>query len=346
MRGFAKVVVATVALALVPYAAVAAPSDLGNGTTTHGVTNFKGDRFPFLLYTPTSYQAGRAAPLVVMVHGCQTTAVQEEQITRFDKLADKYGFLVLYPEVDAIGKVTPGPFANCWKFLYPAVYFRGYGDTAAIAQMTHEVMRMRDIDRQRVYMVGVSGGGLMTSASAAAYPDVYAAVGIVESAGYADGPCFANGVGTPVQASAQLARVAMGSHARVVPVFTIGSSGDLAFPAACEKKALQQGLRTDNLVISGSQTGPISLTPAAVRAGMVRHGRGYTVSTFRDPSGCLIGEQTTIDGMPHAWPGGSSHMGGYSDPTAPDGATIAWNFFRHFTLDSTAMPCAEAQSRR
>ncbi|HVV77297.1 MAG TPA: PHB depolymerase family esterase [Mycobacteriales bacterium] len=342
MRGIAKVVVVAVALALLPYAAAAAPSDLGNGKTTHGVTSFKGDRFPYLLYTPTSYRVGQAAPLVVMMHGCQTTAVQEEQITRFDKLADRYGFLVLYPEVDPIGKASPGPIANCWKFLDPVVYFRGFGDTAAVAQMTHEVMRERDVDRQRIYMVGVSGGGLMTSASAATYPDLYAAVGIVESAGYADGPCFTDGVGVPVQANAQLARVVEGSHARVVPIFVIGSTGDLAFPAACEKKALQQGLRTDNLVISGSQTGPISLSPASVHRGKVPHGRSYTVSTFRDPSGCLIGEQTIIDGMPHAWPGGSSHMGGYSDPTAPDGATIAWSFFRHFTLRSSAMPCATA----
>ncbi len=342
MRSFAKIVVAAIALVLLPCVAAAAPSDLGNGKTTHGVTNFKGDRFPYLLYTPTSYRAGQAAPLVVMAHGCQTTAAQEEQITRFDKLADRYGFVVLYPEVDPIGKATPGPFANCWKFLDPAVYFRGFGDTAAIAQMTHEMMRLRDIDRQRVYMVGVSGGGLITSASAAAYPDLYTAVGIVESAGYADGPCFTNGVGTPVQASAQLAYEAEGSYARVVPIFVIGSTGDLAFPAPCEKKALQQGLRTDNLVISGSQDGPISLSAASSRGGRVRKGRGYTVSTFRDPNGCLIGEQTIIDGMPHAWPGGSSHVGGYSDPTAPDGATIAWKFFRHFTLRGTAMPCATA----
>jgi poly(hydroxyalkanoate) depolymerase family esterase len=344
MRGLAKALVAALALAAVPYAAVAAPSDLGSGKTTHGVTNFKGDRFPYLLYTPPSYRPGSPVPLVVMVHGCQTTAAQEEQVTRFDKLADRYGFVVLYPEVDPIGKVAPGPIANCWKFLYAPVYLRGFGDTAAIAQMTHEVMRKRVIDRQRVYMVGVSAGGLMTSASAAAYPDLYAAVGIVESAGYLDGFCFTDGVGIPVEASAQLARVAMGANGRVVPRFVIGSTGDLAFPQTCAKKAMQQGLRTNNLVISDSQTGPLSLAPTAVRQYKVRHGRGYTVSTFRDPAGCLIGQQTIIDGMPHAWPGGSSKMGGYSDPTAPDGATAAWDFLRHFTLRSTAMPCAETAS--
>ncbi|HVX68288.1 MAG TPA: PHB depolymerase family esterase [Mycobacteriales bacterium] len=346
MRGLAKALVAAVALALLPCAAVAAPSDLGHGKTTHGVTNFKGDRFPYLLYTPPSYRPDRAMPLVVVVHGCQTTAVQEEQITRFDRLADRAGFVVVYPEVDPIGKASPGPLANCWKFVYPPVYFRGLGDTAAIAQTTRTVMRQRHVDRQRVYMVGVSAGGLITSAAAADYPDLYAAVGIIESAGYLDGPCFTDGVGIPVEASAQLAYLAMGSRARVVPRFVMGSTGDLAFPQTCAKKALQQGLRTDNLVLGGSQTGPISLSAAAVRRGKVPQGRSYTVSAFRDPAGCLIGQQTIIDGMPHAWPGGSSHMGGYSDPTAPDGATTAWRFFRRFTLRGTAMPCAEARPAR
>ncbi|HEX3706605.1 MAG TPA: PHB depolymerase family esterase [Mycobacteriales bacterium] len=344
MKALAGCLVIGVALAMVPHSAGAATPRVAKprGTTTIGVTNFKGDRYPYRLYTPSSYRSGHSAPLVVVAHGCQTTAEQEEKLALFDQLADREGFVVLYPEDDALSQALPGPVKQCFKFFYPQVYFRGFADTAAIAQMTRTVMSRRDIDRQRVYMVGVSGGGLVTSASAGAYPDLYAAVGIVESAGYADGFCLGTGTGVPAVASAQLAYTAMGPRARVVPLFVIGSTGDLAFPAACEEKALQQGLRTDNLVISGGQTGPISLTPAAVRHEKVPGGRTYTVSTFHDPKGCLIGQQTIIDGMPHAWPGGTDDPAyrGYTDPTAPSGAKTAWNFFRHFTLTSSAMPCA------
>lgn len=344
MLSFTKAVVVALALALMPCVASAAATHepKPRGTTTLGVTNFKGDRFPYRLYTPSSYRPGRPAPLVVVAHGCQTTAAQEEALTNFDQLADREGFVVLYPEDDALSQHLPGPIRQCFKFFYPPMYFRGFADTAAVAQMTHEVMRKRDIDSQRVYLVGVSGGGLLTSASAGAYPDLYAAVGIVESAGDADGFCLGTGTGIPAPVSAQLAYTAMGTHTRVVPIFVIGSNGDLAFPAACEEKALQQGLRTDNLVISGSQTAPIALTPAAVHHEKVPGGRTYTVSTFRDPAGCLIGQQTIIDGMPHDWPGGTTDptYKGYTDPTAPSGAKIAWAFFRHFTLSSTAMPCA------
>ena len=79
-------------------------------------------------------------------------------------------------------------------------------------------------------MVGVSAGGLMAAVDAAAYSDLYAAVGLVASAGFADGTCFTTGVGSPVEANAQLAFEQMGPRARPVPIIAIGSDADLAFP--------------------------------------------------------------------------------------------------------------------
>ena len=127
--------------------------------------------------------------------------------------------------------------------------------------MTLAGMAKRAINPERVYVVGVSAGGLMASVEAAAYPELFAAVGLVASAGYADGPCFTTGVGIPVEESAQLAFVQMGPRARVVPRFVIGSDADLAFPAACSDKALEQGLRTNNLALSGGPDIPLALRP-------------------------------------------------------------------------------------
>ena len=336
------------ALLLALVAAPAAAADPGPyppdpGQTTTGTVTSNGNAYPYILYTPTSYRPGHPLPLVVMVHGCQTTADTELHVTLFNKLAEREGFAVLYPEADDLGRNQPGPLTKCWVFGNPQSYFRDSGDDAAIADMTRAAMAKLTVDAERVYVVGVSAGGLMAAADAAAYADLYAAVGIVESAGYADGPCFTNGVGIPVESSAQLAYVAMGAHARVVPVFAIGSTGDLAFPQNCANKALEQGLRTDNLVLSGSQDGPIKLTPASTEQRQRPGGRTYKVFTYRDPDGCLIGQKTIIDGMPHAWPGGTTDpkYKGYGDPTAPEGAEIAWDFFRRFTRSQTAMPCAE-----
>src|SRR3954447_18336454 len=337
-------VLVVVLLVCLPGAADAAPDPPDPGQTTAETVTSNGTEYRYLLYTPSSYRAGRAAPLVVMVHGCQTTAEQHMKSTLYNRVAEREGAVVLYADVDALGRATPGPGANCWKFPYSPAYFRDNSDAAAIADMTRAVMAKRAIDPERVYLSGISAGGLMAAVEAAAYSELYAAVAILESSAYGDGPCFTTGVGIPVEASAQLAFAQMGPRARIVPRFVTGSDADLAFPEACANKALEQGLRTNNLVLGDSQTAPISLTPAAVRQEQKPGGLSWTVSDYRDPAGCLIGERWLIHGMPHAWPGGTNDPKyvGWNDPRAPDGAEGTWAFFQRYRRSDTAMPCAEA----
>src|SRR3954447_14062647 len=337
-------VLVVVLLVCLPGAADAAPDPPDPGQTTAETVTSNGTEYRYLLYTPSSYRAGRAAPLVVMVHGCQTTAEQHMKSTLANRVAEREGFVVVYVDVDALGRAQPGPASNCWKFPYPPAYFRGNSDAAAIADMTRAIMAQRTIDPERVYLSGISAGGLMASVDAAAYSDLYAAVAIVESSAYADGACFTTGVGIPVEASAQLAFDQMGPRARVVPIFVTGSDADLAFPEACAGKALEQGLRTDNLVLGDSQTAPISLAPAAARPEQKPGGLSYTDYTYRDPSGCLIGERWKIHGMPHAWPGGTNDPKyvGWNDPRAPDGAEGTWAFFKRYRKSDTGMPGGEA----
>jgi poly(hydroxyalkanoate) depolymerase family esterase len=341
--GFAMAV-----LAWAPAGALATPDPPDPGQTTTGSVISNGDQYPYILYTPTTYVAARTAPLLVMVHGCQTTAETELKVTRFDALAERAGFVVVYPDVDGLGRAQPGPANQCWKFPYPPAWSRDGSDAAAIADVTRAVMAARNIDPERVYIVGVSAGGLMAAIDAAAYPDIYAAVGLVETAGYVDWPCFTTGVGIPVQTSAQLAFDQMGPRARVVPVFVMTSDGDQAFPPSCGAKALEQGLRTDNLVLGAGQDGPIALTPAAVREEQKPGGYGYAVKTYRDPSGCLIGERWLVHGMNHFWSGGTTdpRYASFTDPKGPSGAEATWAFLERYRRSDTAMPCAEAPAPR
>jgi poly(3-hydroxybutyrate) depolymerase len=332
--------------AAAPGAAAAAPDPPDPGQVTSGTVASNGTDYQYVLYTPSTYEDGRAVPLLVMVHGCQTTAEQQMRATRYNQLAEREGFVVLYPDVDALGRSMPGPANQCWKFPYPPAWTRDSSDAGAIADMTRRVMATLTIDPERVFVIGVSAGGLMASIEAAAYPDLFAAVGIVQSAGYVDWPCFTTGIGIPVTLSAQLAHLQMGPRARVVPRFVIGSDADLAFPAACADKALEQGLRTNNLVLSGRQDGPLALTPSVVREGQQPGGHRYTVSRYVDPDGCLIAEKWMIHGMPHAWPGGTTdpRYAGFTDPLAPSGAEASWAFFAQFRRSDTALPCATADA--
>ncbi len=332
------------AVCAAPTTARAAPDPPDPGQTTSGTVASNGTDYQYLLYTPKSYVPGRMAPLLVMVHGCQTTAEQEMSVTLYNQTAEREGFVVLYPDVDALGRAQPGPLNQCWKFAYPPAYTRDNSDAAAIADMTRAVMAKLSIDPERVFLAGISAGGLMASVNAAAYPDLYAAVAVFSSSAYADGPCFTTGVGIPAAASAQLAFAQMGPRARIVPRFVLGGDADLAFPWTCTEKALEQGLRTNNLVLGQSQERPIALTPAAVRKEQKPGGHAYTVKSYRDPDGCLIGESWNVHGMGHFWSGGTTdpRYAGYGDTKGPSGAEASWAFLRRYTKSSTAMPCAEA----
>ena len=70
----------------------------------------------------------------------------------------------------------------------------------------------------------------------------------------------------------------MGPRARIVPRLVMGGDADAGVAPACADKALEQGLRTNNLVIGGAQDGPIGLTPAATREGP---GRAATTTRSR-----------------------------------------------------------------
>ena len=336
-----------VAGGLVALLALAPPSlaaGNGPGRTTTGTVISSGDEYRYRLFTPSSYSARKRAPLLVMLHGCQTTAEQEQAVTLYDRLAERKGFVVLYADVDADGRNAPGPLANCWKFYDPESWQRGGGAAKAIAAMTRTAMSARSIDRERVYLAGISAGGLMASINAAAYPDLYAAVAVMSSAAYTDLACFATGVGVPAATSAQAAYAQMGPRARVVPIIVLGGDADLAFPWSCTAKALEQGLRTDNLVISGKQERPIPLHPAKVRKGRKPGGRSYTVRSYRDPSGCLVGESWRVHGMGHFWSGGTRDpaYAGYTDARGPSAARATWAFFERYRKSDTGMPCAEA----
>jgi poly(hydroxyalkanoate) depolymerase family esterase len=331
-------------VACVPGVAAAAPDPPDRGQTTSGTVTSNGTDYEYVLYTPTSYVPGRAAPLLVMAHGCQTTAEQQMKANLYNPIAEREGFVVLYPDVDALGRAQPGPANQCWKFPYPPAWTRDNSDAAGIADMTRAVMAKLAIDPERVYLVGMSAGGLMTSIEAAAYPDLYAAVGISAASAYADWSCLGTGTGIPVTTSAQLAFDEMGPRARIVPRFVIGGDADQGFPPACTAKALEQGLRTNNLVLGASQDGPIALTPAAVRYEQKPGGYAYTVESYRDPAGCLIGERWLVHGMNHFWSGGTTDpkYASFTDPKGPSGAEASWAFLKRYRRSDTAMPCAEA----
>ncbi len=304
-----------------------------------------------LVYVPASARGGEPAPLVVVLHGANTTAEQQRAANLFDPVAKREGFIVMYPDHETDSQLGPHPLQS-WRMYDIVETQRGVGDADAIAELTRQVIQDWNVDPERVYVVGMSAGGWMTSIMGAAYPDIYAAIGLAEAGAYGMGTALIGlfqPVGptlVPAEVPALAAYLAMDSHARVVPMINFQGEKDLAATPAAGAQAVKQWLMTNNLVESGSPYAPFPLAPSETIDVIPEDGYPYHVDIYRDEEGCRVVEQVRIEEMEHYWPGGTDdpELSGFTDPRAPSGAEMSWAFFKRFRLSDTSSPCVELQS--
>src|SRR5690242_4226873 len=126
----------------------------------------------FKLFMPSGCE-GEALPLVVMLHGCTQDAEDFATGTKMNEIAQEQGFLVLYPEQSERANGQ-----RCWNWFSPRHQKRGSGEPALIAGMTRHIVQTHSVDRDRVYVAGLSAGGAMAAILAREYPEVFAAGGV------------------------------------------------------------------------------------------------------------------------------------------------------------------------
>ncbi|MBI3564947.1 MAG: PHB depolymerase family esterase [Elusimicrobia bacterium] len=120
------------------------------------------------------------AALVVMLHGCEQDADAVAAVTRWDALAEREGFFVLYPN-QQWGR---NPY-NCWNWFFPYNQAAGYGEPAEIAASVRAVLALHPVDRARVFVAGLSSGGAEAAVMLACYPDLFAAGAVHSGVSYA-----------------------------------------------------------------------------------------------------------------------------------------------------------------
>ena len=130
--------------------------------------------------TPTFRMASvHRRPLVVALHGCTQTADSYDQGTGWSDLADRLGFILIFPEQQPANNPK-----NCFSWFLPADTARDSGEALSIRQMIAKAVEKFGVDRSRMFVTGLSAGGAMASVMLATYPEIFAGGAIIAGLPY------------------------------------------------------------------------------------------------------------------------------------------------------------------
>ena len=117
--------------------------------------------------------------LVVVLHGCTQTAQAYDLGSGWSTLADAHGFALLSPEQKSANNAN-----TCYSWFDPAHTARGKGEAGSIRNMIERMAVDLNIDRDRIFVTGLSAGGAMTNVMLATYPEVFAAGAVIAGLPY------------------------------------------------------------------------------------------------------------------------------------------------------------------
>ena len=337
-------------LLLLPLLAVPAHAAPAKGTLTHGSYTVPGGLTrTYLQYVPAGLKPH--APLVMFLHGCNETAAEAMQATHWNRVADRYGFAVVYPEQriekNGVAPLADGNGLGCWNWFVPVDQERGGPEPAVLTGIATSVSKKLKGDPKRVYVEGISAGATMSVNLAASYPDVFAAAGSLAGCSYR----------TCGDESGELAAQAMGSHARAVPLLVENGTADVLNPVAQSTDLVSAWLGTDDLADDGAMNGSVSRVPVAQRSDglqgtpspgsgdMCIHNNSFTCLggilglqdypvtqlTYRVGQDDDALELWVVHGLAHAHPNAPGD-GSYTDPLGPDITLASWRFFARHSL--------------
>ncbi len=264
-----------------------------------------GEKREYLLYVPQSYDATRPTPLVLSLHGGAGWPVLQRDLSRWNRLAERHGFIVAYPA----GHRLDGTGARVWRARLGTEFTT---DVRFISDLIDTLEQAYNIDPTRIYVNGLSNGGGMAFVLSCTLSDRIAAVGMV--------------------AAAQMLPGSWCTDHRPVPVISFHGTADAIVP--------YQGGTT--LVWPDGSFPDVSQWTASW-ARRNRCGGDAVESaiaadvTRRHYPGCAGGADVvlfTIHGGGHTWPGGGPLPEWFLGPTSHsiDATRQMWAFFQQHQL--------------
>jgi poly(hydroxyalkanoate) depolymerase family esterase len=245
-----------------------------------------------------------------MLHGCTQSPDDFAAGTRMNAIAEGQTCLVAYP-----AQASNANPAKCWNWFRPSDQRRGQGEPSLIAGITRQVMRDYVVDPGRVYVGGLSAGAAAAAVMGAAYPDLFAAIGVHSGLACGAASDMPSAFAAMRQGESPSTHDISAAAAQGPTVPTIVFHGD------CDTTVHPRN--SDHVIARAKGT---TSAQTKVHRGQIPGGHAYTRTLHVDASGRTILEQWEIHGAGHAWSGGSP-AGSYTDPRGPDAAREMLRFF-------------------
>lgn len=260
----------------------------------------------YKLYVPP----GEVRGLVLMLHGCTQNPDDFAAGTRMNSVAENHGLAVAYP---AQTRLHNG--SACWNWFQKEHQVRDAGEPAILAGIARALTKEFSLSREQVFVAGLSAGGAMAVIMTEIYPDIFSAAGVHSGLPY---QC-ASSVMTALTAmrgpvGRRAGEVSKGHHA-TTKVRTIIFHGT-------QDKTVNSSNANDIARNAASKWNHDFLPPEVG----VTNGRAYSRTIIRDADGNIIVENWSIEGIGHAWSGGS-RLGSFTEPSGPIASAEMVRFF-------------------
>ena len=286
-------------------------------------------RLPYFLYlpdkAPSQAMRSRGRPLLVMLHGCEQSATQFADGTRMNRLAERKGYAVLYPQQSLRAHAR-----RCWKW-YDRQTQDGSGDVGLIVGAIGQVAARYAIDPARIYICGLSAGAGMAHLVALNHPQLFAAVGLHS------GPVF--GAGHSVLGAINVMQ--HGAPARVdsaieevlarqllfprLPMILLQGQADSVVRPVNQQQLVRQAIHVNRMppeTVITVENVPVSA------AGSRKRSHAYAVHDYQAGGEVLL-RVVQIEQLEHAWSGGDASLP-FNDKAGPDASKLLLAFFaRH-----------------
>ncbi|MEO6326402.1 MAG: PHB depolymerase family esterase [Thermoanaerobaculia bacterium] len=272
---------------------------------TNGTIVSSGQKRTYLLHVPPGYRRAKPASLVISLHGAAGWPVQQMETSRWNRLADEQGFIVVFPS----GLESAGP--RLWHVGQGAGLER---DVRFISELIDALSAAYAIDATRIYANGLSNGGAMAFVLSCTLSDRIAAIGMV--------------------ASAQTLPWSWCADRRAVPMIAFHGTKDPIIPYGGGRSPIAPDLFPSVPVWTARwarQNGCGASVESRMAADVTRIAYG----------GCTDAASVVlyrVEGGGHSWPGGKPLpewlVGTTSDGI--DATRVMWEFFREHPLRHAA----------